>query len=143
MPHVFLDPDGTRPIGLAVIVEAPTGVTYEQQCGGYATELRTAEGFLIPVGGLTESRKIYDWFWATFKGYCFTSGDESPWTPERIAQLQALVARIPCWYSTARDGERELHYLQLDLERMEECIEAWIPVRTPYGQGFLTLENSD
>jgi hypothetical protein len=50
MPHVVLDPDGTQKVGLAVIVEGRTGVTYEQQCGGYATEQRTVEGFLAPIG---------------------------------------------------------------------------------------------
>ena len=142
MQHVVLDPAGTQKIGLAVIVEAQTGVTYEQQCGGYSTEQCTVEGFLIPVGGLPESQKIYDWFWTTFKGHCYRSVHGSPWTPDTTAELQALVAQIPCWHST-REGECEPHYLQLDVERMNECIEAWIPVITPYGRGILTLENSD
>lgn len=142
MPHIFLDPAGTQNIGLIVIVEAPTGVTYEQQCGGYACEPRTLEGFLIPVGNSTESKKIYDWFWATFKGHCYKTLNGTPWTPETTVQLQALVAQIPCWH-TRKDGEDESHSLQLDTNRMDECIEAWMPVITPYGRGILTLENSD
>jgi hypothetical protein len=142
MPHVFLDPDGTQELGLVVIVEARTGVTYGQQCGGNATKQRTTEGFLIPVGSPSEARKVYDWFWATFKGTCYASPGRDLWTPETIAQLQLLVGQIPCWYST-RDGKDELHHLKLDTERMDDCIEAWIPVLTPYGSGILTLNNSD
>lgn len=142
MPHVVLDPAGTQNIGLAVIVEAPTGVTYEQQCGGYATEQRTIEGFLIPVGGADEAKKIYDWFWVTFKGHCYRSVHGSPWSPAAIGQLQTLVSKVPCWHATP-NGECQPYYLQLDVQKMDECIEAWIPVLTPYGRGVLTLENSD
>lgn len=39
--HVFLDPDGTwRATWLVVVVEAPTGVIYEQQCAGTGTDQR-------------------------------------------------------------------------------------------------------
>jgi hypothetical protein len=31
----------------------------------------------------------------------------------------------------------------LDKARTAECVEAWIPVFTPYGRGILTLTNSD
>ena len=142
MPHVVLDPDGTQEIGLVVIVEAQTGVTYEQQCGGHANEQRTIEGFLIPVGSLSDARKIYDWFWATFKGNCYPSPGRSLWTPDTISQLQLLVGQIPCWHSI-RNGQDERHYLKLNTESMDECVEAWIPVFTPYGNGILTLNNSD
>jgi len=142
MPHVVLDPDGTSKPGLIVIVEARTGVTYEQQCGGYATEQRTTEGFLIPVGSPADARKIYDWFWATFKGCCYTSPGRSLWAPDTIAQLERLIGEIPCWHST-RGGADQRHYLKLNAESMDECVEAWIPVLTPYGSGILTLNNSD
>jgi len=107
MRHVVLDPDSTQDLGLVVIVEARTGVTYEQQCGGHATEQRTTEGFLIPVGSPLEARTIYDWFWATFKGHCYASSGRSLWTTDTIAQLQLLVGQILCWPST-RDGKDEV-----------------------------------
>ena len=143
MIQVELDPDGTQGIGLLVIVKAATGVTYRQQCAGLATESRTVEGFLIPVGGPKAAKKLFDWFQSTFHGGCYSSSSRgSPWTPETSATLAELVAEIPCW-RTDGDGRETRHFLQLDTERMDECVEAWIPVITPYGPGVLTLDNSD
>jgi len=58
---ILLDPDGTQDFGLFLIVKAETGIRYVHQCAGYATEERSEEGFLIPLGGslslnLDESR---------------------------------------------------------------------------------------
>lgn len=47
--YVFLDPDGMAGTWLYVIVEAPTGVFYQQQYGGTACRLGQVEGFLVPV----------------------------------------------------------------------------------------------
>lgn len=140
MAHIVLDPDGTVALGLLLIVKAATGVTYEQQCGGVATQAMTAEGYLVPVGGESEAKVIYDWFWKTFKGHCYAG--RNAWTSELVAELHELLCRIPCWLSTP-NGEDERHFLQLDTARMAECIEAWIPVMSPYGPAILTLENSD
>src|SRR5712691_539625 len=57
MPHIFLDPDGTQDLGLLVIVEARTGVTYRQQCAGTYCDQRIMEGFVIPIGGAAETKK--------------------------------------------------------------------------------------
>ena len=142
MKHVVLDPDGTVDYGLVVIVEADTKVTYHQQCAGLLTEARSVEGFLIPVAGRVAAQKIFDWFWSEFKGNCYPSQFSTLWTQERTARLGELVAEIPCWHFDGgvrdkRDG------LRLDTEIMHECVEAWIPVVTPYGRGILALRNSD
>ena len=142
MPRVILNPDGDADIGLIVIIEAKTGVIYEQQCAGHATEQRSLEGFLIPVGGTAEAKKIYDWFWDTFKGGCYHAEERKLWDAERVDQLRVLVGEIACWH-WSDDGKEERHMLQLDATRTKECVEAWIPVRTPYGLGLLTLANSD
>jgi hypothetical protein len=141
MYHVFIDPDETGEYGLLLIVEAATGVIYQQQCGGNATEQNKVEGFLIPVGSRGDAEKIYDWFWLTFQGGCYRMLEGSPWTTATQDQLKALIAEIYCWYIANDVDER--HALQLDESRMDECIEAWIPVITPYGKGILTLRNSD
>ncbi len=142
MPHVVvLDPDQSQRLNLHVIVEAATGVIYQQQCNGYYCDQRSLEGFLIPVGGAAETQKVYGWFWTNFTGY---SGLPELWTEEKRGQLAALVAEVRCWYGRDIDGrDAEPHYLQLDTTRMDQCVEAWIPVVTPYGRGILTLINSD
>jgi Family of unknown function (DUF6210) len=140
MSYVFLNPDGAEDFGLQVIVEHPTGVVYAHQCAGYLTELMAVEGFLIPIGGPDAARRIYGWFWQAFEG---TGYAPDGWTKERIDQLASLVAEIPCWLTHA-DGKRdERRFLELDRGRIGECVEAWIPVATPYGPGILVVENSD
>jgi hypothetical protein len=139
MPYVFLNPDGTQETGLYVIVEHETGVKYATQCGGVSTEVRALEGFLIPVGGPKAAKKIFYWFWKRFRGGC--SHGKVKWKEEWIVELAKLVAEVPCWLTRANDDVR--FALELDENRIDECVEAWIPVRTPYGPGVLTLQNSD
>lgn len=139
MPYIFLNPDGKVSLGLLVIVEHSTGVKYAQQCGGTAAEVKTCEGYLIPVGGPADAKRIYHWFWKRFGGKCSTGKVE--WKDEWITQLGELVRAIPCWQTRA-NGDDVREFLELDVNRIEECVEAWIPVRTPYGAGILTLDNS-
>lgn len=148
MTYIFLDPDGTQDFGLFVIVEAETGVTYANQCAGYLTEPRTLEGFLIPVGGPKDAKVLYDWFWKSFHGNCYRP--EENWTPEMVSQLRDLISQIPCWRTVPDNiGKDQRLFLQLDEDRMSECVEAWIPVITPYGKGILdgkgilVFQNSD
>ncbi|MCZ6816298.1 MAG: DUF6210 family protein [Planctomycetota bacterium] len=141
MPYVFLNPDGTKDFGLAVIVEHTTGVTYGQQCAGYLVEEQTLEGFLIPVGGPDQAKPIFDWFWKRFHGKCYKP--QVNWTNELITELRGLIEEIPCWLTVSGNGADRRVMLELDVERIDECVEAWIPVKTPYGRGILALKNSD
>ena len=140
MPYIFLNPDGHEDFGLQVIVEHPTGAVYAHQCADSLTEVREAEGFLIWVGGEETARPVYDWFWKTFKGSCYTPVG---WTEAGVKQLAGLVAQIPCWLTHPEGEVDERRFLELNQERLGECVEAWIPVKTPYGRGILVLENSD
>ena len=140
MHRILLNPDGSFSLGLLLIVETHSGIVYEQQCGGYATVTKTAEGFLIPVGGATEAQVIYDWFWRSFKGHCYHGGHS--WSDDLVNELRGLVATVPCWLGTETNTD-ELRFLELDMTRISHCIEAWIPVLSPYGPGILTLDNSD
>lgn len=139
--YIILDPDDSQLLGLCVIVEAMTGVTYANQVAGYATEIRSLEGFLIPVGNVDSAKVIYNWFWRTFHGNCYHP--ETDWTSERTRVLSELVSQIPCWLTSSNVELDERRFLILDENRMNDCVEAWIPVITPYGRGILTLNNSD
>jgi hypothetical protein len=140
MNYIFLNPDETIALGLLLIVKAPTGIIYAQQCGGFATIAMSTEGFLIPVGGEDEAKIIFDWFWEKFKGHCYQR--QNAWTSELVTELGNLVGKIPCWFTTS-NGDDQRHFLELDTSKMDECIEAWIPVNSPYGSAILTLKNSD
>lgn len=143
MRHVFLDPDGTTPIGLAVIVQHPTGVTYATQCNGTVTEERSCEGYLVlcpthepdaPEADL--GKEMERFFYRHFR-----NGSWTTWTDILAEELAAIVARIPFWYDV--DGESHRGRLELDRTRLADCVEAWVPVITPMGPGILVSDNSD
>lgn len=141
MHNVLLDPDGTLGLetGVLVIVGASTGVTYRHQCGGCATMEKALEGFLIPIAGPMTAKRIYDWFWREFSGNCYHGLSDRQ--PARVEQLRQLISELPAWYESESGSERS--WLQLDESRLDQCLEAWIPVQTPYGPGILVLANSD
>ena len=138
MQYVFLNPDGSQPWSAYVVVRHPTGITYGHQCAGRLNDCRSIEGFLIPVGGPEVSDSLLAWFAARWQG----DGYDIDWSSELIHSLAALVSTIPCWL-TVEDAEVRREVLQLDTDRIHECVEAWVPVRTPYGPGVLWFENSD
>lgn len=139
--EVFIDPDGTlrNEIGLIVLVRHASGVIYSTQCNGLNTERRSAEGFLIPVGGHRLADSVMDWFQR--QRPCVETWKPADWTNDRIASLADLVSRIPIWH--CEDGEDKRGFMHLDVTRIAECVEAWIPVTTPHGEGYLLSPNSD
>jgi hypothetical protein len=140
MPHVFLNPDGAQRLGLLVMVEAPTGVTYAHQCAGCSHDYRVVEGFLIPLGGADTARPFHDWFWRNFRQHGYPPIE---WTEQRASELASLVTAVPCWLTPGPPGDDRRAFLELDTDRLEECADGWVPVRTPYGRGILVFENSD
>ncbi|MFB4318684.1 DUF6210 family protein [Actinomadura sp. 21ATH] len=136
--YVFLDPGGTGGYRLHVIVEAPTGVVYQQQYGGTACRQGELEGFLVPVhgpGALDALRRLFE---KHFRG---AGTWNHAWRDEERRTLREAVEAIPYW---ACDGENEEpHPLRLDENRMPDADEAWVPVATPDGPGVLVWPNSD
>lgn len=142
--RVYLNPDGTHPAGLAVIVHAATGVTYGTQCGGFATDQREAEGFLVlcpsEAYDLPHSveAELEQWFAA--RAPHGELGDT--WPASFVTELAAIVERVVFWFTTPA-GEETRGHISLDVARLHECMEAWVPVVTPIGPGVLTFNNSD
>ncbi|MGL4465768.1 MAG: hypothetical protein ACRDD1_06305 [Planctomycetia bacterium] len=62
MARIFLYLDGTQPIGLNLIVAAPTGRVYEHQCARLATDCQRLEVYLIATSGPETARPLSDWF---------------------------------------------------------------------------------
>jgi hypothetical protein len=153
--RVFLDPDGTLPQLLGVIIAHPTGVQYEQQCAGTETALRQLEGYFVPLGGLrfVPEEGLVD---PTALTAVFHRGEGCVWggepwklppntsrlPPERLEQLRSVVEAIPYW-AHAEAGTEQRGRLRLDETRLGELVEAWVPVLTPDGRGVLVWENCD
>ena len=145
--YVFLDPDGSQGVGLLLIVLAQTGVEYAHQCGGFACETRSAEGFMIPLGPSTPigsgapDSKLSAFFEASFQGWPPPSSEG--WTEDRLHRLAELIGEVVCWRTTRSIKDDRRERLRLDTSRLHDCTEAWIPVVSPFGPGILVFDNSD
>jgi hypothetical protein len=145
---VFLDPDGSWAPWLLLVIKAPTGVVYENQCAGTGTDHRLVEGYIVPVGGpwvnpnegaidikaltaVFHEGKACVWSW---------KGNDIP--QDRLDVLQKLVESIPYWECSATGDDRRLA-LKLDQTRLFEVAEGWIPIITPDGPGVLVFQNCD
>ncbi|MEU6037720.1 DUF6210 family protein [Actinomadura sp. NPDC047616] len=136
--YVFLGPDGTADVWLYVVVEAPTGVFYQQQYGGTACRQGQVEGYLVPVYGLDALNALRTLFERHFRG---AGTWNHSWSAQERDRLRDGVEGVTFW---ACDGwTEEPRSLKLDESRMAEADEAWIPVLTPDGPGVLLWFNSD
>ncbi len=144
--YVFLD------LGmddLTVLIPAETGVVYQQQYGGTACMRGQAEGYLIPVhgagmgGGGESLATLRDIFERELGGSGWPGGE----LPGPVmARLRDAVAKVPFCESgrTADDVLARIERpLEVDAARLDELDEAWLPVVTGDGPGFLLWRNSD
>ena len=146
---VFLDPDGTLPGDwIGVVVDAPTGVFYANQCGGTACDQRESEGYYVPLSGVPMVPGEPPIGAADLSAAFHGRGGACQWemasdgtklTPDRLAQLTATVARIPFW---SVDGQDVRQPLRLDDARLGELAEAWVPVRLPDGKRAMLVWNN-
>ncbi|MBQ1023259.1 DUF6210 family protein [Micromonospora sp. C95] len=135
---VFLDPDGMAGGWLYVVVEAGTGVFYQQQYGGTACRQGQVEGFLVPIAGDGAFDVLRQLFEKDFRG---AGTWTHPWRGEERDRLSRIIGGLSYW---ACDGHSEEPYaLRLDESRIREADEAWVPVITPDGPGVLVWRNSD
>jgi hypothetical protein len=144
--YVSLDPDGTAAPWLAVVVRRETGVIYGNQCVGVSCLEWRVEGYLVPMsswrreeGGMID----LDLLNAVFHEGDFCRYD---WTGrnlpvERLERLNTLIGELSYWRSSPRNPDK--YMLQVDMDRIDEIAEAWIPVDTPDGPGVLLYSNCD
>ncbi len=138
LPVVVLDPAGTLPDWMFVLVEAPTGVWYEHQYGGTATRQARVQGFLVPVHS-GEARKALDRLFLTrLRGVGLWAGSRRP--DETVLRSAREAVALVSYWPNDEDGPVPL---ALDEGRAAEVDEAWLPVKTPHGPGYLLWPNSD
>ena len=145
--RVWLNPDGTWPSWLGVIIRAQTGIQYEQQCAGTGCNQRTVEGYFVPLGGPkldpTNGKVDPDELRAVFHtGKACSQGNGSTMSKERIENLRKLVGEIPFWVADDNLVNPRSN-LTLDDSQLSEIEEAWVPVQTQIGSGILVWDNCD
>ncbi|MEU9168388.1 DUF6210 family protein [Streptomyces sp. NPDC048420] len=106
--------------------------------GDYGCVPYEQEGPLLAVLGRALDEELKEIFVGELKG-AGTCGQT--WPPGLLDRLRSAVA-LPVHGSGNRD-ELLPTPLVLDESRLAEADEAWLPVLTPAGPGFLTWENSD
>ncbi|MFF2325832.1 MULTISPECIES: DUF6210 family protein [unclassified Streptomyces] len=137
--YVYIDPDGaSSPDWKYVVVEARTGVVYQNQYGGTACRQGKVEGFLVPVYAPDELEGLRGLFEEHFRG---AGTWNHAWTPDERATLRSAVADIRYW--SGDEVDQQPHELRWDESRLGETDEAWVPVLTPDGPGVLLWFNSD
>jgi hypothetical protein len=138
--EIFIDGQGSLTYPwLGVIVEFPTNVWYSNQTSGVACFPRRTEGFFVPVfhaSSLTTLRRIFE---EDLRGQGTRRGIE--WETELLGEMAAAVTKLVM--DVSMDGPRSEVGLELDVSRLSEVDEAWIPVKWSVGQGVLVWENSD
>ena len=140
--HTFLDPAETWGSWMHLVVRHPTGVAYQQQCGGMACHQHYVEGYLVPLPQPTVGKNLPSQLTELFhrKGVCF--GYDYVMTPEDRQRMEELLSRIHFW-KEEKDGHDYAAPLQLDTDRILEVEEGWIPVLTPDGPAVLVFQNCD
>lgn len=122
MKRVFLQQCLLRPW---LIVEAKTGIEYSHQCGGSQTTIINVEGYLIPC------EPFYD--------------DPVKWNEKDYIEKcgRELVEALPVMTFLNANNKDTWELVRYDLNRIEEAIEAWVPITTSLGKGVLIWDNSD
>lgn len=136
MIHIQLFPTQTETDNLFLIVCVRSGVTYHNQCGGTSCAQKEAQGGLIPIGTPEDLKRVRDWFERNF-GESYWDDGRLGDNGSRVQELSAEVARLRYF-----EGD-DIHWLELDHGRILQGCEAWVPVRSPHGRGWLTWTNSD
>lgn len=146
MPSIQLPLDGDQPEDwLLLVVCAPTGVTYEQQYGGYLCNHAKVEGFLVPVCQPEVLAKLREAFADPRlggRGILGTQGWAENQVEDFIGLVEGIVNMIG-YRTTSEEPPMEVPVVALDRGRLSELDEAWVPVRTPDGPGYVAWVNSD
>lgn len=122
-----------------VVVDAPTGVSYTNQTGGYACHHPSQEGYLVPIFGSELDSGLVLFFAEELRGH---GSRPVEWSARLLERLRGVVADV--WVHCAANREASLPTaLLLDETRLDETEEAWVRVLTPDGPGVLVWQNSD
>lgn len=127
---------------LALVVRAPTGVVYGHQCCGVSCCHHLVEGFHVLLDGLTLDLRPAELDAQAgglhLGGVCYQLGRTAD-----VERLAAAVGQVVCQRATLDLAESVRAPLVLDRSRLDQAVEAWLPVESPYGPGVLLYPNCD
>jgi hypothetical protein len=128
--------------GPKLIIKHRTSIFYSNQTGGYGCFQREIEGFLIPFD-IQPAEEALERSFKRFK--CRSASGRELFTQEEdIELLQQLLQRFSLLKHLPPEEDYQAMFpLELDLERIDELEEGWIPVKTVLGDGILAFENCD
>ena len=131
-------------IGVAVIIEAPTGIVYENQCAGTSCLHKQVEGYYVPLGHpftVPTTANVISFF---DRFHCTPPTRRNLWREKDLKELAAIISKIVFWKSKIESTLNDkMTYLTLDTDRLDDLTEAWIPVKTADGPGVLVFDNCD
>ncbi|MDM1763534.1 MULTISPECIES: DUF6210 family protein [unclassified Acinetobacter] len=146
-PYIFIDADGTQSSWLYLIVEKSTQVFYASQCAGLENQIRSTEGYLIPLIGLTFDTDVLLDEYSHQLRQIFHQGQScrsaTKLNTQQLLQLQSCIENITIWFTNNEPEDDQRQHLCLDMSRQEEITEAWVPVISPYGKAILIWKNCD
>lgn len=122
-----------------LLIEAPTGVRYVQQCGGVRCDLQSVEGYLVPI-----STELTRELWAELTKL-WTDREYCDFRPNEAAHAVALVESVEAWVPTGKPLPDDIacERLAFDQSRANRAQEAWVPVIAGGRRAWLIWENSD
>lgn len=126
-------------VGLALIVEHPTGVVYVNQAGRVMCLQPSAEGFVVPIGNdVSDDMRLLS-VWPRLAAH---------WTgPVRSSEGagRGLMAGLTDVDADVLDSvladDAALANLRVDRTRLEEAFEAWLPVVVVEASRFDAFDN--
>lgn len=146
-PYIFIDADGTQSSWLYLIVEKSTQVFYTSQCAGLENQIRSTEGYLIPLIGLTFDTDVLLDEYSHKLRQIFHQGQScrsaTKLNTQQLDRLQSSIENITIWFTNNEPEDDQRQHLCLDMSRLEEITEAWVPVISPYGKAILIWKNCD
>lgn len=139
VPFVIdLAPDEGR--WLLLVLPYQPGTRYHQQCGGLLNLQRRIEGLGIPCEGSAESQALQRFFVESTFAYDHPARDMADADLDR---LDALVRSVGVRGMVDHDLHTLDAGLTLDRDRIDDMVEAWVPVRFADHPGVLLFPNSD
>ena len=121
-----------------VLVPRKTGLVYRHQYGGHLCHHAEVEGFMVAAWAHPHARQALDHIFLVELAKRGTDELADPQRDEVVERVDQAVRRI--WYRGTSERNASM---TVDRSRADELDEAWVPVNTPDGPGYLAWINSD